>query len=108
MAPRTTKKTEAEPDWAMPPVNDRGQQVASDGLPLVGLARSMALAEAGTKSDPLEIVSDEEIAAHDFKGLQADLDALAAAEEAETGLQPGLAPILPSAPPAGDASTTGE
>lgn len=108
MAKAPTKKT-PEPDWALPPVNDKGQQLAEDGLPLTGLARALALAEAGTKTDPLEIVTDEQIAAHDLKGQAADLEAFVASQETEDGAAPDFTPAEPTAPaaPQGDASTTG-
>lgn len=107
MAKAPTKKT-AEPDWALPPVNDKGQQLAEDGLPLTGLARALALAEAGTKSDPLALVTDEQIAAHDLKGQAADLEAFVASQETEDGAVPDFTPSEPTTPaaPTGDGPTT--
>lgn len=80
-----------EQDWAEPKRSETGHQLADDGFPLTGVARAMALAEAGKTTDPLELVSDDAIAAHDPKAAAADRDAVDRyhAEQAAAAQQEG-------------------
>lgn len=66
-------------------LNEAGQQLHSDGLPLARVARAKALAADGKTKDPEGIVPDDAIAAYDPKAKEADREAVAQfhAEEAE-------------------------
>ena len=92
-APAAPKITLPEQDWALPPVNEFGVQLHSDGFPIAKLARAMALAAAGITTDPEGLVEPEDIAAHDPKPLEADRVAIEAAQAgAELEAQPS-APV---------------
>ena len=58
-------------------MNEAGQQLHSDGLPLARVARAKALAAAGKTTDPEGIVPDDIIGAYDPKAKEADREAVA-------------------------------
>lgn len=64
----TEAAPEAAPaDWAMPKLDSKGRQIASDGLPLGRAARLASLVKRGVADDKLGIVTAAEIAA--YKGV---------------------------------------
>lgn len=79
MAKAPTLSTDHADEWAPPAVNAQGYEVDEHGLPTSRVARAIQLAEQGAKSDPADppLVTREEIAAQNPKGVQADQDAAA-------------------------------
>lgn len=66
-------------DWAMPERNEQGQQIDEHGFPLGLAARAQAIALAGRKTDPAELVTPEQIEAANPKPAAADREAIAQA-----------------------------
>lgn len=75
MPPKPKAQALPTDDWAQPKRDDNGVQIGDDNLPLGKVARAMALAAAGQKSDPGEIVTPEEIAAYDPEAAAKDREA---------------------------------
>lgn len=79
MAKGDPKLKVAQDDWALPTVDAQGHQVDSHGLPLNLVARAMQLASDGKSSDPANppLVTPDQIAAQNPKGVAADQEAVA-------------------------------